>query len=140
MKHTGNLLGLSLDSSAQLGVAALDMRSSLSTLLPGLKALLSAGEALSAASGGVDCLCVSGSTGMGLFLKGSLEESESAGLLRAPPPTPQPLLLSGAPPLFAGHWSSKVSVPVHAGGAGDPLDTRSSMPDWGLHPGNLEVP
>lgn len=62
--------------------------------------------------------CPSGSRGIGRFLKGSFEEQESAGRLRVP-------LLSE--PGSARLGEQRVSVPVHAGGAGEPRVPRASL-------------
>lgn len=89
-----------------------------------VKSVSTAGENRSPLSGGAgDCLWVSGSTGIGRFLKGSLKEDLSAGrLLRLAAPVSVPGELR-----TVGQCISKLSVPVHAGGAGETPVTRASL-------------
>lgn len=81
-----------------------------------VESVSTAGEKRSPLCGGFgDCLCVSGSTCIGRFLKGSLKEDLSAGRLREVPVS-EP-----------GQCISKLSVPVHAGCAGEPPVTPASL-------------
>lgn len=70
---------------------------------------------------GGDGLWVSGSAGYGRFLIGSLRKESSAWRLRAAP------LLKLSESLTAGQRVCKLSVPVLAGGAGEPLVPRASL-------------
>ncbi len=128
-KHIWYPSGLGPASSTRLGVtgAAPILLSSAvlskpAKLSPNVMSVTTAGGKRSPLSGGTgDCFWVSGSTRYGRFLKGSLKEDSSAGRLwEAPVPEP------GAP-LTVGQRICKLSVPVHAGGAGEPPVARASL-------------
>lgn len=101
-------------ASTLLSFAALSKRPV--NLPRNVKSVTTAGERRSPLSGKTaDCVWVSGTTIIGRFLKGSLEEELSAGRLRA-------ALASGSGALLtAGQCISNLSFPVHAEGAGEPL-------------------
>lgn len=87
------------------------------------------GKRRSAVSGGAgDCRWVSGSTGIGRFLKGSLKEDLSAGRLRVVPVSEPGATLS------TEQRFSKLSVPVHAGCAGE-LPVIRESPTRPMHSG-----
>lgn len=130
MKLIGYPSWLCPASSTCLGVTCAATTLLSSVACPNLPAKLSrivmsvstAGEKRSTLSGGAgDCVWVSGSTRIGRFLKGSLKEDLSAGRLRAAPDSEPGV------PLTEGQRISKLSVPVHAGGAGEPPVTRASL-------------
>lgn len=121
--------GLRPASSTRLGVTG-----AAPTLLPSaalskpaklsrnVMSVSTAGGKRSPLTGGAgDCLWVSGSTRNGRFLKGSLEEDSSAGRLREAP------VSEPGEPLTVGQRICKLSVPVHAGGAGEPPVSRASL-------------
>ena len=122
----GKPFGLCAASSFRLGVtgAALTLLSSVAR--PGklsldVKSAPTAEEQRSSVCAGAgDCLWLSGSTWNRRFLKGSLEEDLSADRLRD-----APVSEPGRAPL-TGQRISRVSVPVLAGGAGEPPVTRAS--------------
>lgn len=123
--------GLCPASSTRLGVTGAVPTLLSSVALPkrpsklsrDVKSVSTTGENRSPLSGGADdCLWVSGSTGIGRFLKGSLKEDLSTGRLRLAAPVSEPGELR-----TVGQCISKLSVPVHAGGAGEPPVTRASL-------------
>lgn len=111
--------------------SCLGVTGAMPTLSTGSAKVLSSGgenrSSLSALDG--DSLLVSGSTGIGRFLKGSCEADLSAGRLR------EVLVGETDTPLTVGQFSSKLSAPVNAGGAGEPPVTRASLePQAGVPP------